>query len=236
LIDLDVGMSRTGIGVGPEAADLYVSLSKTPGLKPGGFHVYDGGNNNPDATVRAEAVSRTWRNMKELAATVEARGAEVPRFVCGGSPSFPQWAAVAPEDSRVECSPGTFFLNDWGYYGKFEDAPLPPAAVLLTRVISKPLPNRITLDLGYKAVASEQPVGNRVVLLNVPNAKVAWQNEEHLIVDTDAADQFQPGDLVYGVPIHICPTCNLHQELLAVVDHRVVGRWRVEARDRRLNV
>ena len=51
-----------------------------------------------------------------------------------------------------------------------------PAALLLTRVISRPAPTRITLDLGYKAVASDPPAGKRCVLLNVPDFKLVGQN------------------------------------------------------------
>src|ERR1017187_1542845 len=40
LLDIDVGQHRTGIAPGPTAKVLYESLAKSPGLKPGGFHVY----------------------------------------------------------------------------------------------------------------------------------------------------------------------------------------------------
>jgi len=42
LIDLDVGMHRTGIAPGPAAVALYRRIATTPGLVPGGLHAYDG--------------------------------------------------------------------------------------------------------------------------------------------------------------------------------------------------
>src|SRR5258708_6869066 len=43
LVDLDIGMHRTGIA--PEdAVALYELISKSPGLRPGGLHSYDGHN------------------------------------------------------------------------------------------------------------------------------------------------------------------------------------------------
>ncbi len=68
----------------------------------------------------------------------------------------------------LECSPGTCVLHDHSY-SRFTDlADFTPAALLLTRVISRPTSTRVTLDLGYKAVASDPPAGKRCLLLDVP--------------------------------------------------------------------
>ncbi len=109
------------------------------------------------------------------------------------------------------------------------------AALLLTRVISRTAPDRMCLDLGYKAVASD-PKGDRLVLLDLPSAKLVLQNEEHLLVETLDATRFQPGDELLACPTHICPTCALHKEAYVVEGGRVVARWSVAARDRWLEV
>src|ERR1700694_1614669 len=96
-----------------------------------------------------------------------------------------------------------------------------PAALLLTRVISRPTATRITLDLGYKAVASDPPAGKRCILLNVPDYEPVLQNEVHVVVETPAAANFQPGDEVYALPTHICPTCAMHQHAHVVEGGRV---------------
>ena len=61
-----------------------------------------------------------------------------------------------------------------------------PAAVLLSRVVSKPVNNRLCLDLGHKAVASEMP-HPRVVFLDLPDATPVTHSEEHLVVEVPAA-------------------------------------------------
>jgi D-serine deaminase-like pyridoxal phosphate-dependent protein len=111
-----------------------------------------------------------------------------------------------------------------------------PAALLLTRVISKPAANRLTLDLGYKAVASDPPAGKRCILLNVPNYQAILQNEEHLVVETPAAGSFGLGDVVYAMPTHICPTCAMHQQAHVVENGQITERWDIVARDRFLTV
>ena len=138
---------------------------------------------------------------------------------------------------EAECSPGTCVLNDANYAAWFADlGEFKHAALLLTRVISRPTSTRLTLDLGYKAVASDPPAGQRCVLLNVPDAKAVIHNEEHFVVETPAADRFQPGDEVYAMPTHICPTCALHREAYIVEAGAVTDKWAIAARDRVLHV
>jgi D-serine deaminase-like pyridoxal phosphate-dependent protein len=111
-----------------------------------------------------------------------------------------------------------------------------PAALLLTRVISRPTPRRVTFDLGYKAVASDPPAGKRCFLLDVPAYETVLQNEEHLVIETAAAEQFRPGDVAYAVPAHICPTCALHRFAYVVERGEVIDRWEIAARDRMLTI
>src|SRR5262249_27323159 len=130
-----------------------------------------------------------------------------------------------------------FVLHDHGYGTRFaEMACFTPAALVLSRVISRPTSTRLTLDLGYKAVASDPPAGKRCVLLNVPDYEPGLQNEEHFVVETPAAGRFTPGDVVYALPTHVCPTCAMHRQAYVVEDGRVTGTWDIVARDRVLTI
>jgi D-serine deaminase-like pyridoxal phosphate-dependent protein len=90
----------------------------------------------------------------------------------------------------------------------------------------------VTFDIGTKAVASDPPAGQRCQLLGVPDAVGVAHNEEHLVVETPAADRYRPGDGAYAVPAHVCPTVALYSHALTVEDGRVTGKWAVAARDR----
>jgi D-serine deaminase-like pyridoxal phosphate-dependent protein len=128
-------------------------------------------------------------------------------------------------------------LHDAGYGPKYADlAGITPAAVLVTRVISRPTPDRVTLDLGNKAVAADPVLEKRVTLLDFPEYKTVGHNEEHLIVETAGAGRYTPGDVVYALPGHVCPTVALHKEALVAEGGRIVGRWTVASRDRVLTV
>ncbi len=235
LLDVDVGQHRTGIAPGDDAVALYESFAKLPGLRPGGLHVYDGHNHQEALAEREAAVCRQLGPVLFLRGALEQKGLRVPRLVLGGTPTFPVYARM--DLPGMECAPGTCVLHDHGYGSRFADlGGFVPAALLLSRVISRPTSTRLTLDLGYKAVASDPPAGKRCVLLNVPDYEPLLQNEEHFVVETPAAGRFNPGDEVYAVPTHICPTSAMHRAAYVVEDGRVTGQWEIVARDRMLTV
>lgn len=236
ILDLDVGQHRTGIAVGDGALSLYTAAAKLPGLRPNGFQLYDGHNHQEARAEREAAVRALVAPVLELRKEAERRGVPVPRLVCGGTPTFPVFASMT-DILGVECSPGTFVLHDAGYGSKFADlSGITPAAVLVTRVVSRPTPDRVTLDLGNKSVAADPLLEKRVKLLDFPEYKTLGQSEEHLVVETAGAGKYKPGDVVYALPGHVCPTVALHREVLVAEGGKVVGKWAVASRDRVLTV
>jgi D-serine deaminase-like pyridoxal phosphate-dependent protein len=229
-IDINVGQNRTGIAPGEQAVALYVSLMSHEGLRPGGLHVYDGHNHQESLAERTQAAHQQLEPVLRMREMMGKQRLPLPRIVFGGTPTFPVWAKLdLPE---AELSPGTCVLHDRGYGSKFPDLGFTPAAVLLTRVVSRPTPERVTFDLGYKAVASDPPAGKRCAILDLPDAREVVHSEEHLVVETSEADRFKPGDVAYAIPTHICPTVALHQFAHVVEGGRVVDRWKIVARDR----
>ncbi len=231
LVDIEVGMGRTGIAP-DQADDLYALIDSLPGLKADGISAYDGHVNAADLDERAAQAAPGIAATFALRKRLEARGFQVPRIVFGGTPSFAIHAKS--QEPGIECSPGTCTLHDIGYWTKHPDLPFKPAAYLLTRVISHPRLGRLCLDLGHKAVAADPP-GARLTLLDVPDAKLGGQSEEHLVVDVPDTTPYPPGTPLLAIPMHICPTCALHRFAYVVEDGQVVDRWEVGARDRVLN-
>jgi D-serine deaminase-like pyridoxal phosphate-dependent protein len=234
LLDLDVGQHRTGIPPSDSAARLYRQIATTPGLRPEGFHVYDGHVHQPSLEDRQAAVAAEWQSVRAFRDALVREGLPVPRIVAGGTPTFPIYAQL--DDPTIELSPGTCVLNDAGYAEAFPDLKFQPAALLLTRVVSLPATDRLTLDLGTKAVASDPPMGKRVVFPALPEARQVLHNEEHLVLETPRASEYQPGDELLAVPRHICPTSALHKEVYVISSGKLVDRWQVAARDRRLTI
>jgi D-serine deaminase-like pyridoxal phosphate-dependent protein len=227
LLDLDVGMGRTGIRPGPEAAALYGQLTQMPGLAPRGLHAYDGQIHDRSPADRRQACEAVFAAVLAFRAELAACGYDVSELVAGGTPTFPFHA----EHADRQFSPGTCLLWDAGYAEHFPDLDFLPAAVVISRVISRPAADRLSLDLGHKAVAAD-PTGTRVVWPDLPDAEVVMHNEEHLTLRTAQAANFAVGDVLYGIPWHICPTCALHAQAVVALDGRATGTWRIDARDR----
>jgi D-serine deaminase-like pyridoxal phosphate-dependent protein len=76
----------------------------------------------------------------------------------------------------------------------------------------------------------------RVQFLNLADYTAVTHSEEHLVIETADAGQFNIGDCLYGVPRHICPTVALHSSATVIENHEIVGSWKVAARERRITV
>lgn len=228
-VDLDVGQHRTGIVPG-KAAELWRAMVGLPGIEAAGLHAYDGHLHQGEVVLRRKACEEAFVPVWELVEQLRIQGHPVPAVVAGGTPTFPFHA----RDSRVECSPGTCVLWDAGYDQGLPDLDFLPAAFLMARVISRPGQDRICLDLGHKAVASEM-APPRVVFPELPEARAVMHSEEHLVLETPRAKEFPPGTVLLGIPWHVCPTVALHSHVYAVSPGGGMEEWPVTARARRAN-
>lgn len=235
LLDINPGRDRTGRPAGDEAAELYALLTKTPGIQAAGLHLYDGHLHQKELAERQAAVQEYWYVISSFRNRLEESGFNVPKIVCGGTPTFPVYATM--DDPVIELSPGTCTFHDFGYNEAYPDLQVfTPSAAVLTRVISRPTNTRVTFDVGTKGVASDPAMGRRVVLPVLSNGEQVLQNEEHLVVETSEAGQFQPGDWTLAFPRHVCPTSALYQFATVIEDGEIVDTWEVTARDRCLTV
>jgi D-serine deaminase-like pyridoxal phosphate-dependent protein len=237
-VDIDCGMSRTGIAPGDAALDLCRALQNTPGVAFAGLHIYDGHIHDLDPGDRGRHFDEAQHVVEPFYARLGAEGIEVPLIVGGGSPAFPWHARLSAKfGGRYQCSPGTTLFWDAGYGTRCPDLPFIPAVALLVRVISKPGTGRLCVDLGHKAVSGENPIANRVRFPALKDPTYLMQSEEHLVIETASADDLAVGDVLYGIPWHICPTVALHQEAVIIREGRATGeRWAIRSRDRRITV
>jgi D-threonine aldolase len=229
-IDLNIGMNRTGVR--PEnAITLFEKINSVPAIQILGLHAYDGHIKDRDMKIRTEVCLRAFEPVSKLKHALEEIVGHSTTLIAGGSPT----CFIHAEAGDRECSPGTFVFWDKGYTENLPEQPFDWAAVLVSRIISIPAPDMICVDLGYKSVASENPLP-RVYFLNAPDAIPTAQSEEHLVLKVPDSDRFNPGDILYGVPWHICPTVALHDKALVVENNTIVGAWEVIARKREITV
>lgn len=228
-IDLNTGMNRSGIKPA-NAFALAEQLINLPGIQFKGLHAYDGHLRDTDLAIRQQKSNTAFNEVLTLATQIESLINKPINIVAGGSPSFPTHIK-----RNVECSPGTFVYWDWGYKHQLPDEPFEYAALVATRVISIVDEQTITTDLGHKSIAAENPLP-RVHFLNAPDVTPAAQSEEHLVLKVADSGAFKVGDVLYGVPVHICPTVALYNKAVVVEKNTAVTTWKVAARDRDLTL
>lgn len=211
LVDVDVGMGRTGV-VSPQAAlELAQFVTRHSHLRLDGIMCFPGQIMDlPDQQVGPQAaVSAKLRETIDL---WRKDGLEA-RIVSGGSTPTAYQSHLVPE--LTEIRPGTYIFNDTneflGGYSTFEQC----AARVIVTVISNAVPGQIVIDGGSKTFTMDACVADREsghgYVVGVPGARIVRLSEEHGQVDIRRVDGPVPklGQRLAVIPNHICPCVNL---------------------------
>jgi D-threonine aldolase len=229
-IDLNVGMNRTGIQ--PSAAlQLIDECQHLKGLTIIGLHAYDGHLRDPDYDTRKQRCDEAFAHVEKLAKAIHEKYHKEMIIVAGGTPTY----SIHCKRKKIECSPGTFIYWDKGYSDTLKEQQYKFAALVLARVISKPATDTICVDLGHKAIASENPIANRVYFLNAPELTPIGHSEEHMVFKCNGKD-YEVGFTLYGVPHHVCPTVALHDHATVIERQQVSDVWNTISRNRKITI
>jgi len=231
-IDINVGMNRTGQSINTDLLNLYEYVYKLPNLLLAGIHVYDGHIRDKFFKDRKAQVDEAVQQLSILYDFIELNGYPDPMVIAGGTPTL----TVHALRKGVYCSLGTSVLWDIGYGELYREQPFVYAAVLITRVISKPTFGTITIDLGYKAVASENPLDKRFSILNLPEYEFVSHSEEHAVLKVNNWDRISIGDVFYAVPYHVCATVAMYNQVSVAEEGEISEVWEVTARNRKITV
>lgn len=234
MLDLNTGMDRTGSPLSRDAIELYEMIATAPGLHAAGLHWYDGHHHQPDLAERKQQVLAGWEQFTRFRDQILLTGLEIPSIVSSGTGSFNILSETG--EPNLVVSPGTTTLSDATTLETFPELPFRPAALLLTRVISRPGPNRLTLDLGHKAVSADKPLPIRARFPALPDARLVSQHEEHSVIETAHDHLYQLGDHLLAIPGHVCPSVALHHSATIVENGQIVGTWEIAARNRMVSV
>ncbi|CAA7196350.1 alanine racemase [Chryseobacterium potabilaquae] len=229
-IDINVGMNRTGVSPS-HLITLFEEALKLDNINIIGFHIYDGHIRETDIDERNRIVNEAFQQAYSKIETLEKKYNKKFIIIAGGSPSF----SVHAQNPRVECSPGTFIFWDWKYSKILPDLNFKCAVYVISRVISIINSKKICLDVGHKAIASENPFP-RIIFLDFPEAKSISQSEEHLVLEIEDTSNVKVGDIFIGIPDHICPTIALHEYLHVVEKGEYLYDWKVMAKNRKINI
>ncbi len=236
-LDINPGMNRTGIEQSHEENVLkLVGIVRDAGLEFRGLHYYDGHYGGLDQSERTAAAHAGYDRLLELVDNLRRSGTSVAEVITAGTPTFPcslsyQGFRNAGFIHRV--SPGTVVYGDATSLAQLPKGfGYAPAALVLTRVVSRPTNHRVTCDAGHKSVSADAGVPTCVVVGH-PELTPLKPSEEHLPLAIEEGKNTPPiGEILHLLPRHVCPTVNNFDFSLLVQNGQIASVEKVSARGR----
>lgn len=214
LIDVDVGMGRTGLQTVQAALELAQHVDRTTGVRLDGIMCYPGHVWDP-ADRQYEPMAKVTAKLAEVLHLWSRQGLAA-RIISAGSTPTAYQSHLVPQFTEIR--PGTYVFNDlntvYAGFRQLEDC----AAKLICTVISTAVPRQIVLDAGSKTLTSDRclpaPDSGHGRIVEYPNAKITKLSEEQGQTDISACNRSpQLGERVSVIPNHICPCVNLQDNM-----------------------
>ena len=222
LVELDVGLHRTGQPTAVGALGVAQALSRLPAVEVAGISCYPGHCRPEDPALRSRlmAVDELMQGARDL---FSSAGLRCDRISGGSTPT----RYLTHETCVNELRSGTYALLDRN------DGEVGECALWVeVTVISDAVANQVVVDAGSKTFTSDDhPDGGHGTVIGWPGADFAHINEEHGYIDVSAlGDRPVVGEHLQIIPNHACGCMNLHDGVLAVRDGVVDHVIRVAAR------
>ncbi len=236
-LDINPGMNRTGVEQNRVAEVVAVARAiGGAGLEFGGLHYYDGHLGGLELAERTQAAYRGYDQLMKIVDALEQTGAGVREVITAGTPTLPCSLAYAGFRGRRfahRVSPGTVVYCDATSLAQLPaEYGYRPAALVAARVVSRPRADTVTCDAGHKTVSADAGAPTCVALGHAELTPLS-PSEEHLPFSVAAGARGpQPGDILYLLPRHVCPTVNNFDCALLVRDGEIEAVEKVSARGR----
>ena len=233
LIDVDLGMGRTGVGNLESALRLVDAVCNARGLCYRGLQAYSGRVQHIEEFQERDAVySGQLRLLSELIGALDKRGLK-PGTVSGGGTGT--LALDCREGMLTEHQAGSYIFMDVEYGAvslgaNDAAAPFATSLFLHSTVISKNVPGMVTIDAGLKSFATDGPLPRVSGGAPVGTTYSFFGDEHGCLSFPTAADRLPLGSVVAFVTPHCDPTINLHDTLHVVRGDTVVDLWRIVGR------
>lgn len=234
LIDLDVGLHRTGVGPA-DAMKLADRIAAASSLRLRGVQAYAGQVQHVSSYHERKQAS--IRCMQEAVQVFRELRAAVPTCTilsASGTGTFDIDLAV-PEITELQA--GSYVCMDAEYLaiGSAEDdarfVSFDPALRLLTTVVSANHEGMVTVDAGLKALYRDGAKPRVIVSENQAALDYDWFGDEYgKITRADGAELPPLGRVLELVTSHCDPTVNLFEIYYLTRGDEVVGTWPIDLR------
>jgi D-serine deaminase-like pyridoxal phosphate-dependent protein len=234
LVDLDIGLNRSGVGTPEEAAALAKTVQNEEGLRYRGVQAYQGRVQHvTDFASRRATNHASAATLKSFLDLLRRRGL-APEIVSGGGTG--SHLLDGEEQMLTEIQAGSYVFMDEGYREVDIDGsgtpPFRPALRVAVTVIGHSSTGFAIVDGGSKSFALDGPAPY-VLLEGKTVGRIEWCGDEFGRVIPAEGNRLLPvGTVVECTVPHCDPTINLHDFLHVVQGGRLIDIWRVEGRGR----
>ncbi len=179
LIEVDIGLARSGVPPGDAALVLGRQIMDEPDLVLHGLMAWEGHTTRiTDAQAKARAITDAVGHLTQTAQSCVQGGLPIDIVSCGGTGTYTVSSAIA---GVTELQAGGGVFGDRRYRTEF-NMPLEQALLLRATVLSRPTPRRIVCDAGWRYLGVHPTPSEAVSLPGVVHIANA---AEHLTLDCD---------------------------------------------------
>lgn len=226
LVDVNIGMNRTGCRPGMDAVDLGEAISKLQGLRLVGIMGYEGHLLRVEDPADKEKQVRGALDILGHCREMFHRQGLCCDIVSAGGTGSVSITAQSPAITEVQAGGGVF--GDPFYREACHVDAISPALTVLATVISRPSLDRAVLDAGKKTV---NPDPKALTVQGYPDAEVGWLSAEHTVLNLGPKSQdLKIGDQVELIVGYHDLTTVLHNEFTACRGDRVEAVWPILGR------
>jgi D-serine deaminase-like pyridoxal phosphate-dependent protein len=232
LVEIDVGLHRTGVESPAAACALAQRLDGLDGLDLAGVSCFPGHVGGPSADIERALVD-VEAALAEAVDLFDRAGLRRDR-VSGGSTPAMTMTHLTPSVNELRA--GTYVFLDRSEVGFDGPLTLDDCALRVhATVVSTAVAGGAVVDAGSKMLSDAPYHGpggqGRGAVIDHPDVTIPFTNEEHGICDVSrSATSWHVGDRIEIVPNHVCTCVNL-QDLVCAARAGVVEHvWTVEAR------
>jgi D-serine deaminase-like pyridoxal phosphate-dependent protein len=225
LVDVDLGMMRTGVASALAARELARRVAETDGLRFDGLMGYEGHTLMiADATAKRAAVTSAIGKLLHTRDLIEEDGHSCRIISAGGSGSY-QLTAEIKGVTEIQAGGGIFACR---YYTEacHVSGHVPAISVLAT-VVSRPHPDRAILDIGQKSIS---PFKASPVLRDFPECEIIALSAEHATLVLGGGIDLKIGEKVHVTPGYSDFTFVLHDRVVVQRAGRVEAVWELLGR------
>jgi D-serine deaminase-like pyridoxal phosphate-dependent protein len=229
LIDVDVGLGRTGVHDVEQARAVGRAIAALPRLRLMGVQGYGGHwQHMAGANARADAVAEGMARLAAVAEALRAEGHDIRVLTGGGTGTF---TADAAQGVLTEVQPGSYAFMDREYrdaLGADPEGAFAQSLTIAASVISANHPDWVTVDAGLKAFSTDGPLP-QALTPKFEGCGYRFFGDEHGRLARPASPVAR-GERVEFAPGHIDPTIDRYDVLHLVRGDVLEAMVPIEAR------